>query len=1858
MKRLLKKTLKKQFGSVASQRHSAVSMKGWFQQQVSQKAVVAASALTATTLSLITGRPAEALQIFPVDLSGYTANSFNEIIELTDDFGNTADVNFVWSGDTGNLSLGPSSGLTGGFVSGLSAQTVLSIQQDAALETESVSLDISFGAGGGAAIEQARLVVIDVDRDNDNTWQDLIQIGGSVAPAVIPASSDVVQPLLQVSPESTARVTGVPLGITQANGGTAPGTTAPDNYTVDIVGTEFVGVYNPRALDARLTGAATRTEITPVSANPNDTDVNPNDGLPNPADPPAGGVEAQNQSSEGSITADYLGAAATPLTSLSLLYGNGPASVTAAINPAGGAGFISTNDTNGGPGFHGVGLYTIFIIPGSIGTAKSVSAGPTQVSATEFDVTYTVRVQNYGTSTDLSDVQVTDDLTQTFGGTTGFTVVPNSLTVVTQPASTTLTPNTVGFDGNADQNLLDGTGSLLPGESALIQYTVRLDTTAANITPGTTYNNTVVAAGTTPIGLRITDNSVDDTANNPTNPDPDNEIPDGDPIEQSPTPVTLPPLVPVTEPNINVAEEVFDVEQNPTTGAPASFPGNTARVSYRVRVQNTGDERLTNVTLTNDFTATYDDGTRGDLIEDTGFQIISAVRSDGTETEGPVIANGAYNGGDSADGAGNPLTDDATLATGGILNPGEFTEYVIVVDVDTTDNGATLTAALPGPFNNFTTATGLGTDLTTPSNITVTDISNDIAGFGSLEAALNPVTNPADPVADPLDGGSSTDPANPPIPGSPENIPTPVTIPVIAPEPRINVSEQVVSTVLEPTGTFNENTGRVTYRIRVQNTGDEDLQNVVLTNDFTNTFDDGTRGGSPEDTGFEIVEVRQLTAGGQTPNAFNPVYDGGDSFENGSGPTNAPDGSGFTLLSGGSLAVGEFSEYEIDVDVDLTESGETLIAALPGPFNNFTTTQGDGVTSGVTVRDISNDATPFNNDLATALNPPGGSDTGGATTDPDPEPVSSTDPAAENVPTPVNLALPVINVSEEVVSTDLNPADTPTFGANTGRVVYRIRVQNTGFENLRDVTLINDFTETFDDGTRGGSGPDNGFEILSVTELDGGGQTLNGFNAAYDGGDSFENNTGPTNAPDGSGFTLLSGGSLDVGEFSEYEIVVDVDLTDSGETLIAPLPGPFNNSTLATGIGDDPVAPSNIPVADRSNDRNSVDPLPADLEGALNPDGGSLLGGSASGDPGVDPATLDPGTTDPENVPTPVSFPITQPQINVAEQVVTTVLDPTGIYGANTGVVTYRIRVQNTGVEDLNNVTLTNDFTDTFDNGTRGGSGPDNGFEILSVTELDGGGQTLNGFNAVYDGGDTVENGPAGPTNAPDGSGFTLLSGGTLAVGEFSEYEIQVAVDLTDNGETLTTALPGPFNNFTTATGIGVTSIIPVSDISNDLNSVSPTPDSLEDALIVESAPTGGSTLGNPNEPAAPAPDPADPDNTPTPANFATTPEISVIEQIDQSRTQVGDIPGSTYGASNVRLVYQIVVRNIGIENLQNVDLVNDFRPTFGVSGPGATDDFTIIGPPTFAPGSGGVETVDINPNFDGSTDLLLAGNSADPTNTLNVGEFAVYEIVVDVNTAGNTVASQLPGPFNNQTTTTGIGAISQVLTDDLSNDINPFPGGGATPDPAASDPNGNLEANEPDENIPTPALLGADLSLVKRITRVTRGGTDLLVAGINDFTNQPGTSDDDTLASLSGNTLPLGVFDVPNSLQSGDVVEYTVYFFNAGVAQAANIEMCDELQVPSVLQPASLELASPTALSTLGTSLTFAGGSPLLFPQAPLATLVESCVSFPGTFPSGTPTGGLGVGAGGGVIAGGPTLGLNVDAGEVGAFRFTVIIP
>ncbi|MBE9068666.1 hypothetical protein IQ260_18635, partial [Leptolyngbya cf. ectocarpi LEGE 11479] len=374
-------------------------------------------------------------------------------------------------------------------------------------------------------------------------------------------------------------------------------------------------------------------------------------------------------------------------------------------------------------------------------------------------------------------------------------------------------------------------------------------------------------------------------------------------------------------------------------------------------------------------------------------------------------------------------------------------------------------------------------------------------------------------------------------------------------------------------------------------------------------------------------------------------------------------------------------------------------------------------------------------------------------------------------------------------------------------------------------------------------------------------------------------------------------------------------------------------------------------------------------------------------------------------------------------------------------------------------------------------------------------------------------------------------------------------------------------------------------------------------------------------------------------------PVIGVAKQVVSTVLE----PSGSFGVNTARVTYSIVVANIGTVPLVQVQLDEELDTVYG-AGTFQVDSLTF---------TAGATTVAADPGFDGVTGgntTLLADAAGTATGTLAVGETSTFELVVDVDTSNPNLTPALPGPYDNQISATATDAAGNPTSDlsdsgtdvDPDNDGDPNEGGPGDPD---------NPTNDGSDNTVTRVRFSPDVRLVKRITRVTRNGVELAIPNIGSFNDQTGDVNDNTLSTLSGSTLPLGLPDISNALQSGDLVEYTIYFFNAGLGTAENLEMCDELQVPSVLQPASLELAQPIALSTGGTTLNFSNIG-ALSPRAPLSPLEPSCISAPGSFPSGTPVGGLGVGAGGGVVVGGPASGLNVDSNEVGAFRFEVEIP
>jgi uncharacterized repeat protein (TIGR01451 family) len=186
--------------------------------------------------------------------------------------------------------------------------------------------------------------------------------------------------------------------------------------------------------------------------------------------------------------------------------------------------FTPNGATRGGVGNTGNVVPTLTSTP-CIGVAKTV----TDITGSNpFLITLSIVVVNMGTEP-LNNVQVTDDLSATFGATPFVVTVPPS--VVFTSGSGTLTGN-AGFDGSTNLNLLTP-GTLSVGATAVITFTVQVTGTGV-------FNNTANGSGTG----AVSGGNTTDPSQTGTNPDPDSDGNAGN--NNVPTPIVLPPLLPPT----------------------------------------------------------------------------------------------------------------------------------------------------------------------------------------------------------------------------------------------------------------------------------------------------------------------------------------------------------------------------------------------------------------------------------------------------------------------------------------------------------------------------------------------------------------------------------------------------------------------------------------------------------------------------------------------------------------------------------------------------------------------------------------------------------------------------------------------------------------------------------------------------------------------------------------------------------------------------------------------------------------------------------------------------------------------------------------------------------------------------------------------------------------------------------------------------------------------------------------------------------------------------------------------------------------------------------------------------------------
>ncbi|MFT3851421.1 MAG: LPXTG cell wall anchor domain-containing protein [Ilumatobacteraceae bacterium] len=212
----------------------------------------------------------------------------------------------------------------------------------------------------------------------------------------------------------------------------------------------------------------------------------------------------------------------------------------------------------------------VVLPPPQIGLAKQATAVALNADGTH-TVTFRLTAQNTGV-TDLSQVQVVDDLNATFPLPTSFTVA--SIAVVHDDGEDNLA--NASYDGSSDVDLLEGAGTLHPSDVVGIEVRVIVDDHGA----GGSFSNSATTTGVDP----QTQVRADDVSQDGTDVDPDG---DGDPTnDNDPTPIVLP----APSPALSLVKRTTTTE----------FAATGDVVHYAFTVTNTGDVNLTGVAVHDD----------------------------------------------------------------------------------------------------------------------------------------------------------------------------------------------------------------------------------------------------------------------------------------------------------------------------------------------------------------------------------------------------------------------------------------------------------------------------------------------------------------------------------------------------------------------------------------------------------------------------------------------------------------------------------------------------------------------------------------------------------------------------------------------------------------------------------------------------------------------------------------------------------------------------------------------------------------------------------------------------------------------------------------------------------------------------------------------------------------------------------------------------------------------------------------------------------------------------------------------------------------------------------------------------------
>jgi uncharacterized repeat protein (TIGR01451 family) len=637
---------------------------------------------------------------------------------------------------------------------------------------------------------------------------------------------------------------------------------------------------------------------------------------------------------------------------------------------------MDNDPDNNGPGDNSTPTPVTFAENPVIGLAKRITAGPINNGDGTFGVTYEFKVQNLG-DVKLLNVQVTDDLTATFGSTLVSSTFLSS-------GDFTINPN---FNGSTDVNLLLGTDMLDINDIGTIILSIQFVPTSQG-----PFSNTASATANGPGNTPTADVSNDGTAT-----DPDN---DGDPTDND-----LPTIFNISgNPVLGLAKRIV--------GTPVNNRDGSYDVTYEILVKNSGNIIINNLQVTDDLSAAYSGATftvvsksssslsinnsfdgdtdkallTGNNALQIGAQatILLTVRVTPGANLGPYYNSAQTNGstfmgpvsdtsqdGRDTDPENNGPTDNSdptpvsftenpklglAKAVGTPVNNGDGTydvTYTLYLQnlgdvnlnmVQVTDNlAATFTGATAFQVTGVTASAGLtpnfpGYDGDTNQQLLVaasSSLAYQSSGTITLSVTVTPgaklftYNNTATLTANSPKGQTLSDVSHngnnvdPDRDGNPYNnsLPTPLRF---SENPRIQVSKQQVGNFLDNMdGSFT-----ITYDIGVTNIGDVALTNVQIVEDLRVTF--------PSPTTYTVDQLLVNTQPAINTLTVNSSF-------NGTTDLNLLDGTA-------QLFVGESASLYLTLTVSIN--------GFAGPYYNFIYGKANSP-AGKQVVDSDNDAVTF-----------------------------------------------------------------------------------------------------------------------------------------------------------------------------------------------------------------------------------------------------------------------------------------------------------------------------------------------------------------------------------------------------------------------------------------------------------------------------------------------------------------------------------------------------------------------------------------------------------------------------------------------------------------------------------------------------------------------------------------------------------------------------------------------------------------------------------------------------------------------------------------------------------------------------------